>query len=348
MKIYEKDIGTWKVEFFYSPFFEMICSLHVLTRPEHHLTRLEWAKGVKARLGEGLHGSLVDIGIHFHEWCTVMDFCKVSESVNDLNLLAALDFIAGMDMETFIRVLLGNCIERDRIKVWLRKRKAEEPSSLTKEQAKIFSDPEGFRRKLISLLKEYYYLLFERELLFLEPLLIRILKKQGALLENKGILEYVKTIHNRIEIAADAFYFHKYTKFIVPFDSIEKINFTVSSFVDPHLLIGLEAPKELQLTVRASMEEAADVVPKDLFKTMKALGDETRLKILKTLYMRRSSTQSLARDIGVTEACISKHLKILHEAGVLYKEREGNYIYYLLDRMTLDRIPMDLYQYMDG
>jgi DNA-binding transcriptional ArsR family regulator len=81
---------------------------------------------------------------------------------------------------------------------------------------------------------------------------------------------------------------------------------------------------------------------------MRALGDETRLKILKIIHNRLSSTQSLSRELGLTEACISKHLKILHDAEILYKERQGNYMYYRLNTMILDRIPMDIYQYLDG
>lgn len=92
----------------------------------------------------------------------------------------------------------------------------------------------------------------------------------------------------------------------------------------------------------------AEEVPLDLYKTMRALGDETRLRILRSISIKDSSTQSLAYELNLTEACISKHLKILHDAGILYKQRKGNYIYYVLNRTVLDRIPLSIYQYLDG
>jgi DNA-binding transcriptional ArsR family regulator len=104
----------------------------------------------------------------------------------------------------------------------------------------------------------------------------------------------------------------------------------------------------LQLTFRAHLQEAMPEIPQDLYKTMRALGDETRLKILKAIHRNQSSTQSLAVELKLTEACISKHLKILCEADILYKHRKGNYIYYLMKNMQLDRIPLDIYQYLDG
>jgi DNA-binding transcriptional ArsR family regulator len=47
---------------------------------------------------------------------------------------------------------------------------------------------------------------------------------------------------------------------------------------------------------------------------MKALGDETRLKILRCIYKKINSTQAIARDLVMTEAGVSKHLKLMYEA----------------------------------
>jgi hypothetical protein len=50
------------LEFAYSPFFEMLCSLHVLAKPEHHLERLGWAEGMKADMTNGLYEELMYLG----------------------------------------------------------------------------------------------------------------------------------------------------------------------------------------------------------------------------------------------------------------------------------------------
>ncbi|MBC8059531.1 MAG: winged helix-turn-helix transcriptional regulator, partial [Clostridiaceae bacterium] len=218
---------------------------------------------------------------------------------------------------------------------------------LSKDQLEIVLQGDYYRRELIACLKSYYYIYFEKELRFIEPLLIRNMRKQIGIMEKIGLEAFITTIHNRIEITPSSFVLHKYVDFIAPFDGLKKIDIRISSFIDPHLLISM-SEGTLQFTLRAHLLENVDELPLDLYNTMKALGDDTRLKILKSIYKGKASTQSLAKQLELTEACISKHLKLMFEADILYKKREGNYIYYLLNRIVLDRIPMDMYQYLDG
>ncbi len=313
------------LEFAYSPFFEMLCSLHVLFKPEHHLEHLDWAQDMKARMPEALYEELAYFGKYSDEWCGAMDLCDISDEIVDLNVIAVLDAVSAMDTEKFFNVLSnGN------------------------GSAAAPLDWERLRRRFDACLKAYYFLFFENELKYIEPLLIRILKKQAAACDEAGIREYVGTIHNRIEVTEDKLVFHKYRTFAFDFEKIRKITVKISSFIDPHLLVGMNDASHIQLTIRAHLQEAAPEVPLDLYKAMRALGDETRLKMLRIIHRKQSSTQSLAEELKLTEACISKHLKILHEADLLYKQRKGNYMYYLLKTMQLERIPMDIFQYLDG
>jgi DNA-binding transcriptional ArsR family regulator len=166
--------------------------------------------------------------------------------------------------------------------------------------------------------------------------------------ENIGVKEYASKIHTRIEVTDNAFLFHKYTLFTVPFALINKIYIYISSFIDPHLLIDIDDRKSVQFTLRVNLEKTAEEVPFDLFLTMKALGDETRLKILRCIYKKINSTQAIAMDLGMTEAGVSKHLKLMYQSGILHKKREGNFIHYIIEREIIDRIPMDIYQYLDS
>jgi DNA-binding transcriptional ArsR family regulator len=325
MILYTKTHGNLTMEFEYSPFFEMVCSLHVLSKPEHHLERLEWAEEMKTKLPAALYEELAYFGKESRSRCAAMDFCKVSDSIVDMNTIAVVDAIAAMDIKAFFRVLFSGVAA-----------------------AELPNDPEGFRRRFIAALKAYYFQFFESELRYMEPLLIRILKKQTEVCDELGVKEFIKTIHGRIEVTEDKIILHKHRVFILTYDNIRKILIRISAFIAPHLLIGIEGPSCLELTFRAHLQEAAHQVPMDLFKTMKALGDDTRLRILKVIKKDLSSTQSLAAELGLTEACISKHLKVLAEADLLYKQRRGNYVYYLLNQVQLDRIPMDIHQYLDA
>ncbi len=338
MVLYEQNHSLAKVSFKYSPFFEMLCSLHVLMNPEHHLERLNWARELKDKMDSSLYDRLLYLGRISDEWLGIMDFCEVSESFNDFNVIAAIESLLEVSVENLLYVSFNEEVEVSSIK---------NRTGLSKEQLEIVIDGESFRRELISCLKSYYYLHFEKELRFIEPLLIRSMRKQINIMESIGIDAFVATIHNRIEVTPSSFVLHKYVDFIIPFEGLKIIDIRISSFIDPHLLIGMSEGRA-QFTLRAHLLESANELPLDLYNTMKALGDDTRLKMLKSIYKGKASTQSLAKQLNLTEACISKHLKLMYEADILYKKREGNYIYYLLNKLVLDRIPMDIYQYLDG
>ena len=75
--------------------------------------------------------------------------------------------------------------------------------------------------------------------------------------------------------------------------------------------------------------------PEDLLKLLRAVADPTRMQILRLLARRPCSTREIARLIGLIEAAISKHLKLLHDAGWISTERQSYYVYYRLTRDSL-------------
>ena len=95
----------------------------------------------------------------------------------------------------------------------------------------------------------------------------------------------------------------------------------------------------LWLTKTFRMEPKKDEVPENLLLLFKALGDEMRLKILRELSKCPESTQKLSEKLHITEAGISKQLKILCEAGLVYKVRHGKYVIYFAEKQSVDSIP---------
>lgn len=65
-----------------------------------------------------------------------------------------------------------------------------------------------------------------------------------------------------------------------------------------------------------------------MVKALKALGDNTRLKIVKLLLIKRFCVGALARRLGISESAVSQQLKILREAGLVLGEKEGYYVHY--------------------
>jgi DNA-binding transcriptional ArsR family regulator len=106
-----------------------------------------------------------------------------------------------------------------------------------------------------------------------------------------------------------------------------------SSYVWPHVRVNCDTPWPLGLVFPAASivrEARPRIPPAQLVGVLRALADDTRLRVLRLIAERPRSTQELAPLIGVTEAGLSKHLRALTAAGLLERRREGYYVLYRL------------------
>ena len=75
-----------------------------------------------------------------------------------------------------------------------------------------------------------------------------------------------------------------------------------------------------------------------LQKTLRALADPTRRKILNLLKDGRMSAGEITDCFSVTAASISRHLSVLKDADLIRDSREGKFIYYQLNASVLEEI----------
>ncbi len=73
----------------------------------------------------------------------------------------------------------------------------------------------------------------------------------------------------------------------------------------------------------------------DMNKILKAIADETRMRILQLLLKHDYCVRALATELNLTEATISQHLKVLREAGLLVGEKRGYFMHYAVERPVL-------------
>ena len=67
-------------------------------------------------------------------------------------------------------------------------------------------------------------------------------------------------------------------------------------------------------------------------RVYKALADSNRIRILKMLEVKPLCNCGIAHILGIVQSAISRHLKILEDAGLITHERDGSYILYSLNR----------------
>ena len=61
----------------------------------------------------------------------------------------------------------------------------------------------------------------------------------------------------------------------------------------------------------------------DCMSVLKALGEMNRLRIMRLLMSRELDVKTIAGRLGLTEYNVSKHLRILKEAGLLEMQKDG-------------------------
>ena len=78
-----------------------------------------------------------------------------------------------------------------------------------------------------------------------------------------------------------------------------------------------------------------------LTRLFKALADPGRLRILSLITARADASAcvcELIEPLGLSQATVSHHLKVLREAGLIAGERRGTWVHYSLVPGALDEL----------
>lgn len=67
----------------------------------------------------------------------------------------------------------------------------------------------------------------------------------------------------------------------------------------------------------------------------KVLSVDTRLRMLELLKSRSLCVNALAKNLGITPAAVSQHLRILRDLGAVVPEKRGYFVHYRLSEETL-------------
>ena len=74
----------------------------------------------------------------------------------------------------------------------------------------------------------------------------------------------------------------------------------------------------------------ADPLADEIAARFRVLGEPMRIRILDRLREGESSVQDLTGDLGTTQQNASKHLGVLHSAGIVSRRRDGNRVLYAI------------------
>ena len=72
---------------------------------------------------------------------------------------------------------------------------------------------------------------------------------------------------------------------------------------------------------------------KQFIRIMKALSDPNRVRVIKILENKQLCVCELQDLIGLAQSTVSKHMKVLEEAGLVDYHKEGSWIIYRLTQV---------------
>ena len=81
---------------------------------------------------------------------------------------------------------------------------------------------------------------------------------------------------------------------------------------------------------------------RDLIKAIKALSDETRLRIINLLLERECCVCEVMQALDISQTRASRNLGILQDAGFLKTRRDGLWIVYSIDWQAANRYATSL------
>jgi len=91
-----------------------------------------------------------------------------------------------------------------------------------------------------------------------------------------------------------------------------------------------KSPYAATVTHKTVMPTKSEDTFRKQARVLKALANESRLRIVDRLYRGECSVGELTEMIGSDQSTVSKHLAILRAHGVVSDRREGNVVYYKL------------------
>lgn len=74
----------------------------------------------------------------------------------------------------------------------------------------------------------------------------------------------------------------------------------------------------------------------NIVESLKALGEENRIKIVGILCEEEMCVCELIEKLGLSQSAVSHHVKILKQAGLITDKRRGKWIFYSLNKKAFE------------
>jgi DNA-binding transcriptional ArsR family regulator len=324
---------------------EAVLSLHVVVEPKHHPVQHGWVRamrGLSPALKREIDVFAFTFRAYFPEFFFPSPAGELLDFEGELARLRAVD--PALVRLEFAIPLIGPqagggeardpaVLEQPVVRRLLRERAAAEGDQALAEL--LLEEPAALLERFLRLLEGYWEEAFAAEWGRIEPDLAASVSEAGRQISEHGLYALLRGLWPEVRSDPEAgrFWLERPHEHEVAIGPEDRLVLAPSTYVWPHVRVNCDAPWPLGLVFPASSivrEARPRIPPAQLVGVLRALADDTRLRALRLIAERPRSTQELAPLVGVTEAALSKHLRVLAEVGLLERRREGYYVLYRL------------------
>jgi DNA-binding transcriptional ArsR family regulator len=338
------------VAFAYSPLLEAVLSLHVLAEPKHHPVQHRWVRQA-SKLPAGLKREIEALEFAFRSYVPEFVFPGPTGGLaafeTELGRLSALpDELVAVE---FSRPLRGGAATRDpaaladpEVRREIARAAEALPDPTRRLACLVLDDPARLLTEFQQLLHAYWEHAFRTEWSRVEDSLADAVSAAGRDIAARGLHAALAGVSAELRTAsangAATLTLARSHDHEIRLEPGRHLVLVPSIYVWPHVRVNCDPPWPPGLVYPAPAvreEGRVSIPPSELLRVLRAVADDTRLRMLKVVAERPRSTQELAPLLHISEATCSKHLRVLAEAGVLASTRDGYYVLYSLDHARL-------------
>ncbi|MDR7419219.1 MAG: metalloregulator ArsR/SmtB family transcription factor [Armatimonadota bacterium] len=311
-----------------SPAYDLLACLYLLASPEQSLefdVPAKWIERARAALGADLRA---DLTLLLPWQARTLGLVGVLEHTPGLAIRPFIKQVAATPAEHLLELMLAESLADRQALPLLRAAIGGTPQAA--EQYLAATDPELDRKalrrlillppaeckaRLLRLLREGYARVYAPDEETVAPLLARdaaALARRAATIGAGELIEYATggivlepDVPYAGVVLAPTYYFRPYN-LITAYSNVRVFVYPIQT------------------------QAAADAPPADLVRLYKALGDETRLRILRLLAGREMYLQELAKALGVSHVTALHHTAVLRAAHLVQIVERANLKYYRL------------------
>lgn len=316
--------------------YEVLFSLHTILRPKEHGIPPPWAAGVRKRLSPQSQADLklffsmpfgylayspMHIVMGMDRPKTVKRFLDLIEHIpdNQFSHRAHLPIVGDESLERLMdkaaegkRMTDVDVEEYRRILARSAGRTAPSPAEIRKLFGEM-GDSAGTKRRWLSLLREYHSVYFAEEEQRVGPVLEKMVTDAQKLAKKTTVSDLIERLSNGFTLSQD-------------FD-LQRLVLIPSVWLHPFVVRFEPADREFFVAWGAHPSGyrlvPGESVPDDALLVLRAMGDPTRLRLLRLLSVEPRSPQSLAIELKLSLPTVSHHMRELRVAGLVRIEIAG-------------------------